>query len=76
VSLVLTNVMQLPSNALSLARRTTSTSLVVLGELTATAFPSMAGPADSIAWRAWMTGHYVDEPARPWTAPTRTSRTS
>ena len=70
---MLTTVMQLPSNALSLVRRTTSTSLVVIGELSATAFPSLAGPADSVAWRAWMTGFYADEPALPLAAPTRAS---
>jgi hypothetical protein len=73
---VLTTVMQLPSTALSLARRTTSTSLVLLGELSATAFPTMAGPADRVAWRAWATGHYAGEPAQPQAGPDRRTLTS
>jgi hypothetical protein len=72
---LLTTAMQLPSNVLSLARRTTSLSLVALGELSATAFPRMAGPADSIAWRAWMTG-FADEPPVPSAAASRQTRIS
>ena len=62
---MLASVMKVPTHALDVARRTTTLSLIALGELTAVAFPRLAMPTDSIAVRAWATGYYATGPEGP-----------
>lgn len=74
---MLATLVHVPSNALYLARRTTSLSLMMMGELTAAVFPSLLMPRDRIAWEAWATGYLAADQNQPLPSVATTSlRTS
>ena len=53
---------RVPGNLLYLARRTTSLTAMVMGEVGAAVFPSLLMPRDRIAWESWAIGYQAGLP--------------